>query len=169
MTEMLGVQLTRGNVLPEWIDINEHMNVAYYILVFDQGVDALWDRFGISGDYVESLNNSTFAVESHVTWQREIAVAEPYAVTSQILAYDEKRLHQFMRMYHAEQGYLSATAEWMNLHVDLDTRRVAPWPDEILRRIADFAAAQGETPWPAEAGRTMHIQKPLFTIRTPHP
>jgi acyl-CoA thioester hydrolase len=88
--------------LPEWIDINEHMNVAYYILVFDQ-------------------------------------------------------------------GYLSATAEWMNLHVDLDTRRVAPWPEEILSRIADFAAAQGEQPWPAEAGRTMHIQKPLFTIRTAQP
>lgn len=167
-TEMLGTPVTRGNVLPEWIDINEHMNVAYYILIFDQGVDALWERFGITSDYVERLNNSTFAVESHVTWQREIAVAEPYVVTSQILAYDEKRLHQFTRMYHADHGYLSATAEWMNLHVDLDTRRVAPWPDEILSRIADFAAAQGDQPWPEEAGSTMHIQKPLFTTRTNH-
>jgi len=168
-TDILGIPLNRGNVLPEWIDINDHMNVAYYILVFDQGVDELWERFGMTSDYIEDLNNSTFAVESHVTWQREIAVAEPYVVTSQILAFDEKRLHQFMRMYHADDGYLSATAEWMNLHVDLDARRVAPWPDEILGRIADFAAAQGEQPWPEEAGRTMHIQEPLFTMRTPHP
>ena len=85
-TDMLGIPLNRGEVLPEWIDINDHMNVAYYILIFDEGVDELWKRFGITGDYIERLNNSTFAVESHVTWQREIAVAEPYVVTSQILA-----------------------------------------------------------------------------------
>ena len=166
---MLGTPVNRGNVLPEWIDINDHMNVAYYILVFDQGVDKLWDRFGISSDYVGRLNNSTFAVESHVTWQREIALDEPYVVTSQVLAFDEKRLHQFMRMYHADAGYLSATAEWMNLHVDLDTRRVAPWPDEILGNISEFAVAQGEQPWPEEAGRTMKIQEPLYTMRTPDP
>lgn len=162
---MLGRPVHRGVVLPEWIDINEHMNVAYYILIFDQGVDALWHHFGITSEYIKRHNNSTFAVESHVTWQREIAVDEPFVVTSQILAFDQKRLHQFMRLYHAEQGYLSATAEWMNLHVDLDARRVAPWPDEIRERIGELAMAQGEQPWPREAGRTMHIERPLFTMR----
>ena len=38
---MLGIEVTRGTVLPEWIDINDHMNVAYYLLAFDQAVDAL--------------------------------------------------------------------------------------------------------------------------------
>ncbi len=158
----LGVEVCRGHVLPEWIDVNDHMNVAYYVLAFDQGVDHLWTRFGITEDYISNLNNSTFAVESHITWQREIAEAEPYVVTTQILAYDAKRLHQFMRMYHADKHYLSATAEWMNLHVDLDRRRVAPWPDDILDRIAEFAAGQGELPWPEEAGKQMRIERPLF-------
>jgi len=162
---MLGIEVVRGQVLPEWIDVNNHMNVAYYVLVFDLGVDTLWDRFGISEEYIESRSGSTFAVESHITWQREIAEADPYVVTSQILAYDEKRIHQFMRMYHADEHYLAATAEWMNLHVDLGTRRVAPWPHEILERIANFAAEQGEQSWPVEAGRTMNIDKPLFTAK----
>ena len=159
-----GIEVIRGKVLPEWIDINKHMNVAYYMLAFDQGVDLLWGRFGITGDYIAERNDSTFAVESHITWQREIGDAEPYVITSQILAYDEKRIHQFMRMYHADERYLSATAEWMNLHVDLDLRRVAPWPQSILENIARFAAEQGDLAWPAEAGKRMHIQQPLFSM-----
>lgn len=162
---ILGIEVARGQVLPEWIDINNHMNVAYYVLAFDQGVDLLWTRFGITDDYIGTHNNSTFAVESHIIWQREISEAEPYFVTSQILAFDEKRIHQFMRMYHAEKHHLVATAEWMNLHVDLDVRRVVPWPEKIRTNIELFATEQGEQPWPAEAGKTMHIGKPLFTVK----
>lgn len=164
--EMLGIEVVRGQVLPEWIDVNDHMNVAYYVLAFDQGVDTLWDRFGLTGEYIRSRSGSTFAVESHITWQREISEADPYIVTSQVLAYDEKRIHQFMRMYHANEHYLSATAEWMNLHVDLAVRRVAPWPDEILERIASFVTEQGEQPWPVEAGKKMNIRKPLYTAKS---
>jgi acyl-CoA thioester hydrolase len=162
---MLGIELVRGNVLPEWIDINNHMNVAYYVLVFDQGVDSLWHHFGLTDEYIRTHGGSTFAVEAHITWQREISEADPYIVTSQILAYDEKRIHQFMRMYHAEEHYLSATAEWMNLHVDLKVRRVAPWPDEIRELIAKFVTEQGVQPWPDEAGKKMNIDKPLFTAK----
>jgi acyl-CoA thioester hydrolase len=161
--DVLGTEVTRGNVLPEWIDVNDHMNVAYYLLAFDQGVDSLWEQFGITLDHINVTNSSTFAVESHITWQRELALDEPFIVTSQLLAYDEKRIHQFMRMYHAEHRYLAATAEWLNLHVDLSVRKVAPWPDKILKKIAEFAQRQQEWGWPDEAGRRMSVPKPLYT------
>jgi len=160
---MLGVEVIRGTVLPEWIDINDHMNVAYYVLAFDQGVDLLWGRFGLTDEYIRTHNSSTFAVESHITWQREISEGDPYVVTSQVLAFDEKRIHQFMRMYHADEHYLVATAEWMNLHVDLETRRVAPWPDDIRELIERYVAEQGDQAWPEEVGKKMNIDKPLLT------
>jgi len=163
--ELIGVEVSAGRVLPEWIEINNHMNVAYYVLAFDQGVDSLWDRFGITDQHIQEMNSSTFAVESHVIYRRELTLDDPFIVTAQILAYDEKRIHQFQRLYHAEQHYLAATAEWMNLHVDLTTRRVAPWPKTILDDIAKVAAAQGEWPWPREAGRQMKIALPLFSAR----
>lgn len=162
MSTFVGVEVLRGTVRPEWIDINDHMNVAYYVLAFDQGVDLLWSRFGLTDEYIEQTGSSTFAVESHVTWQREIAEGEPYVITSQVLAYDEKRIHQFMRMYHADENYLCATAEWMNLHVDIRVRRVAPWPAPILERIARYAGEQGDWPWPAEACGHIRVPEPLF-------
>jgi acyl-CoA thioester hydrolase len=133
------------------------MNVAYYLLGFDQAVDALWERFGLTEDYVRTHSSSTIAVESHVTWQREIREGDPYVVTAQILAYDDKRIHQFQRMYHADDGFLAATCEWMNLHFDPEVRKVTPWPDEIRARIAAFADNQVEHAWPAEAGRSMRV------------
>ena len=162
--DIIGVVVGRGRVLPEWIDVNNHMNVAYYVLAFDYAVDELWDRFGITDDHIREMNSSTFAVESHVMYRRELRLDEPYIVTAQILEFDEKRIHQFQRMYHAEEHYLAATAEWMNLHVDLTTRRVAPWPAEILADIRKVAESQGEWEWPKDAGRQMSIPSPLFSM-----
>lgn len=167
MPEYAGTEIIRGNVLPDWIDVNNHMNVAYYVLAFDSAVDALWEQFGITEDHINVSQSSTFAVESHVTWQRELTLNEPYVITSQLLAYDSKRIHQFMRMYHAEEHYLAATAEWMNLHVDLSVRRVTPWPAAILERIAAFAAQQETFDWPAEASRQMSVKEPLFGAPRP--
>jgi len=162
---MHGTEVMRGLVLPEWIDINDHMNVAYYLLAFDQAVDALWTTFGLTEEYVRTHNSSTIAAESHVTWQREIVEGDPYVITSQVLAWDDKRIHQFQRMYHAEVGFLAATCEWMSLHFDPARRRVAPWPDDIRARIADFTENQGAQPWPPEAGRRMQVKQPVFTMR----
>lgn len=160
--QRLGYTVASGVVKPEWIDINGHMNVAYYVLAFDQAVDLLWAELGLTDDYINTVGGTTFAVESHVTWRRELLQGDPYHVTSQVLAYDAKRLHQFQRMYHAEKGYLAATAEWLNLHVDLGTRRVGPWPDFVLRALESFTARQDVLPYPEEAGRKIRVAKALW-------
>jgi acyl-CoA thioester hydrolase len=164
--EILGARVADGVVKPEWIDANGHMNVAYYVLAFDLAVDALWDVFGITAEYIKRSNGSTFAVESHVTYQQELVQGDPYIVTAQMLAYDDKRIHQFQRLYHAEKGILAATGEWMNLHVDLDKRRVSPWPESILAKLAEFSASQGEQAYPDEAGKQMNIRKPIYTMQS---
>ena len=166
---MDGIEVMRGQVLPEWIDVNNHMNVAYYLLAFDQAVDALWGSFGLTEDYVTTHDSSTIAVESHVTWQREIVAGDRFIVTTQLLAYDEKRIHQFQRMYHADEGFLVATCEWMNLHFNPSMRRVVPWPEEIRARIAEFADNQGSHPWPPQAGSRMHVKQPLYSASQNEP
>lgn len=160
-----GIVVHEGKVLPEWIDVNSHMNVAYYLLAFDHAVDRLWQRFGINEAYIRDTGNSTFAVESHVTWQAELNIDEPFIVTTQLLACDAKRIHQFQRMYHAVDGYLAATGEWMNLHVDLDIRRVTPWPDHILENILAIAKEQGDWRMPDEACSHMQVKAPLYSTR----
>ncbi|MDX1405573.1 MAG: thioesterase family protein [Woeseiaceae bacterium] len=162
--EIKGLKIAEGVVKPDWIDVNKHMNVAYYVLAFDLAVDDLWDRIGITRGYIESTSGSTFAVESHVTYQRELVLGDAYFITAQILAYDEKRIHQFQRLYHAETRLLSATAEWMNLHVDLEKRRVTRWPDSILEKLDTFVRQQPDRDLPEEAGKQMRISRPIHAL-----
>jgi acyl-CoA thioester hydrolase len=164
LSDFSGAHTVTGIVKPEWIDINGHMNVAYYVLAFDLAVDTLWAQFGISDEYIRNTRGSTFAVESHVSYLRELKEGEPYCIQSQILAYDEKRIHHFQRMFHADDEYLAATAEWMNLYVDLDTRRVSAWPDAVLQSLGEQARKQESRPFPVEAGRQMAVAKPLYRL-----
>ena len=93
-----------------------------------------------------------------------VAADDPFRVDTQILAVDEKRLHQFQTMYHADKGYVVATAEWLNLHVNLETRRVCPFPDDIRSAFIALASGQSSSPMPVEAGRRMNVASPLFAI-----
>ncbi len=145
----------RGTVRPEWIDYNGHMNVAYYVLVFDHATDVLFDWLGLGEAYRRASEYSLFAVESHITYQRELAAGDPVAVSSQLLGYDGKRLHVFHRMRHAEAGFAAATIEIMALHVDLGRRRAAPFPAPACARLARLHAAHMGLSRPAEAGRAI--------------
>jgi acyl-CoA thioester hydrolase len=159
-----GLFVAEGRVRPEWIDINGHMNVAYYVLAFDYGVDALWAHVGITDAYINERKLSTFAVESHVIYRAELKLDDPYRVETRLLAVDSKRVHQFQRMFHATDGFLAATAEWLNLHVDLRSRRVCAFPDDVLQGFVDVAKRQRPGPLPVDVGKQMRIGSPLFAV-----
>lgn len=161
---LTGASIAKGRVKPEWIDVNGHMNVAWYVLIFDLAVDELWAEFGITDEYIRETNGSTFAVDCHITYQAELLENDPYIVTSQILAYDEKRIHHFQRLYHAETQVLAATAEWMNLYIDLGSRKVSRWPEWILANLAKITSRQSEFTMPDEVGKQMNISKPHYSM-----
>ena len=153
------LDIHRDVVRPEWIDYNGHMNVAYYLLAFDKAADAFFDFLGIDETYRRTERSSTFAAECHITYQREVGAGDPLRFTTQIIGFDEKRIHFLQSMYHADQGYLAATSEWMSLHVDLDRRKVTPMPQAILDRLDKIYAAHQHLPRPPEVGRSIGLSR----------
>jgi len=131
------------------------MNVAYYLLAFDHATDAVLDRFGVGKAYVEAENRSLFVVDAHLTYAREVTEGDPLRFASRILGADGKRLHLFHEMFHADEGWLAATAEFMLLHVDLTQRRTCPFPDAVAPALAAQAAAHARLPRPPQAGRAV--------------
>ena len=65
---------------PEWIDSNGHMNLAYYVVVFDLGTDRLYDVLGIGNAYREATGNSCFTAETHTIYEREVKVGDGCAL-----------------------------------------------------------------------------------------
>ena len=142
-----------GEVLPEWIDYNGHMNLAYYTVLFDQATDLLFDALGLGLDYRRDTQMGTFVAETHNRYERELLVGACVRVATQIVAADDKRLHLAHEMFAREGGHRTATQELMFLHVDLTLRRVCPFPPELRRRVADAAAAHAALPRPDWIGR----------------
>lgn len=141
----------------EWTDYNGHMNVAYYFLIFDNATDAFYDWLGIGRAYKESSGFSTFTLEGHITYDRELLEGDPVRVTSRLLDFDGKRLHYFHEMYHAERGYLASTNELLAIHVDMRVRRSAPMPERILDRLREVKEAHAALPLPPQVGRRIGI------------
>ncbi len=148
-----------GRVRKEWIDYNGHMNVAYYVLAFDLALDVLYERMGIGEPYMNRTNHTTFSLEGHVHWLREVRLDDPLLFTARLLDWDAKRLHFYMEMFHAEQDYLSATYEMLTMHINLGERRSAPFPEDLQAVFRQVQESQKNLPPPEYAGTIIGIRR----------
>ena len=153
------LETCRLTVAPEWIDYNGHMNVGYYVVAFDRASDKLFDGLDLGVDYRNATDCSIFIAEAHVTYDREVAEGAPLRFMTRILDADQKRIHYFHEMYHADEGYLAATNELMALHVDLGARRVCPFPESHMPAIMALAEQHAGLPRPTGVGRVMKIRR----------
>jgi acyl-CoA thioester hydrolase len=147
----------RDVVRPEWIDQNRHMNVGYYLVVFDFATDAWMAFLGLDGAHRREHRVSTFCLEAHLTFAREVREGDPLRFTTRLLGWDARRFHYIHEMYHAEEGYLSATNELMSLHVSQETRRAAPMAPEIQAFLARVEKAHAGLPPSPHVGRVMGL------------
>ena len=157
MTEPAPFETEPMAIEPAWIDYNGHLNMAYYNVLFDRAADEFLLRAGLGPDYVAERNMTFMTAEIHVCYLRELFLTDPVRVTMRILDLDEKRMHVFAELVHANEGWVSATSEQMYLHVDLVARKTVPWPSDIDARLQALAAATRGLPRPDRAGRRIGI------------
>ena len=148
----------RDVVRPEWIDHNQHMNMGFYMVVFDFATDAFFDHVGLDRPYRRRANVTTFSLEGHITYQREVREGDPLRFTTRLVDFDAKRIHYLHEMYHAQEGYLASTNELMSPHVSEETRRSAPMADDVLARLAEVKAAHGRLEPSPFVGRVIGLK-----------
>lgn len=149
----------RDAVAPDWIDYNGHMNVAYYVLAFDRATDRLFDYLGIGEAYRRATQHSVFALEAHVTYERELRLGEEFEVASRIIDADRKRLHLFHALTRVKDNELSSTMEVMGLHVDMAGPKSAPLPNAAYAKVEALLAEHRLLPAPPQLGRKIGIRR----------
>ena len=147
----------RDVVRREWIDHNHHMNMGYYLVVFDLATDEFFRFVGLDDTHRRARHVTTFCLEAHITYEREVREGDPLRFTTLLLGYDAKRIHYFHAMYHGTDGYLASTNELVSLHVSQETRRSAPMAREIQDRLARVKSAHDAVPRPPQVGRMMGL------------
>ena len=142
-----------GVVKPEWIDLNGHMNLAYYLVLFDHAFDLMCAAWDLDWAYTKRTQMGMFAVETHTLYQQELLEGDQVRVRSWALAVDAKRLHVAHEMVRVADMQRAACLEMMMLHVDLTTRKVVPWPAVQRGLIGEMVDAHASLPRPSWVGR----------------
>ncbi|WP_322866278.1 thioesterase family protein [Aquicoccus sp. G2-2] len=145
-------------VEPQWIDYNGHLNMAYYNVLFDRGVDQVWEELGFGPDYAQARGFTTYTAEFHVRYLRELHEGATVRAAFQILDHDAKRIHFYQELHHTD-GWVAASAEGLMLHIDMSGPRVAPMPEDVLAKVAELAEQHSTLPMPATAGQTIGIRR----------
>jgi len=133
--------------------------VAYYVLAFDHATDAMFDMIGMDAAYRDRTGFSTFALEAHVVYKREVAAGDPLRFEAQMLDFDGRFFHYIAKMYHDRENWVAATCEWISCGVDMKTRKPAPLPAEIAAAFQALYDAHRGLPKPPEAGRVIGIKR----------
>ncbi len=140
-------------VRPDWIDANGHMNLAYYVMIFDHATDVAFDALDIGAAYRVRSGNSSFVVETHTLYEQEVLEGEVLRVTTRLLGADAKRLHLFHEMFRSGSQARVAAQEIMCLHIDMATRRTAPFPPDRLEALQAATRAHTALRLPHGVGR----------------
>ncbi|WP_243370168.1 thioesterase family protein [Microvirga solisilvae] len=149
----------RENVRDEWIDFNGHMTNAAYVAAFDIASVAWLHHIGIDPDYRARERCSTFALELHTVFHRELPARAPFVIETRLLDYDAKRLHLFHQIKSADEDFVAASLEVVTMHVNLDLRRSAPLPETILGKLEAWKLASDALGWPEQASRRVGLKR----------
>jgi acyl-CoA thioester hydrolase len=149
----------RTEVLPAWVDHNGHMGIRSYTKVFDQAVHHFYRHLGLTREALDAGGGSIFALQESDWFRREVMLGDPLLVVSQLIDCDHNKLVTFHTLRQTRDDYVAAMNEIIEIHVDMTTRRPAPFPPAIRASLEAAMAVHGTLERPAESGRGIAIPR----------
>jgi acyl-CoA thioester hydrolase len=158
----------RTTVPATWADSNGHMNMRWYVALFDDAGDELHERCGLTPEFHRAHRSGTVDLEHHTHFLHEVMPGDTVAVYARLVERSAKRLHYLMFLVNegapAEgplcangktPGRLAAIFECMNAFLDLEVRRTAPFPQETAAKIDAWLERDRKLDWPPPVSGAM--------------
>jgi acyl-CoA thioester hydrolase len=134
----MSVHISNQIIKKEWTDYNNHMNMAYYVLIFDQVWEIMLEKFKMGESSAKTSKMSTMVVETHTTYNNEVKQGDEVEINLTFFDHDKKRLHYKMEMIEKSSKKLSATLEMLSLYIDLSKRKVSEFEQEKVKLMDEF-------------------------------
>ncbi len=134
----MSVLLKTTKIINDWTDYNNHMNLSYYILVFDKAAEKMLSNFKMGEEAAINTKRSTMVVETHTTYNNEVKEGEEVDIYLSYCDHDKKRLHYKLEMYEKSKNVLSSTTEVLALYINLELRKVAEFEKEKIQIMNNF-------------------------------
>ena len=134
----MSIYLKSQTIIKEWVDYNNHLNMAYYILVFDQAWEIMLEKIKMGADSAKNSKRSTMVVETHTQYINEVKENDEVDIMLTYFDHDKKRLHLKLEMIEKKTQKISATMEWISLYIDLNLRKVTEFENEKIKIMNTF-------------------------------
>ena len=134
----MSVHVTNQIIKKEWTDYNDHLNMAYYVLIFDKAWEVVLEKFKMGETSAKTTKMSTMVVETHTTYNSEVKEGEEIEIVLTFFDHYKKRLHFRLEMYEKKTQKLSATIEMLSLYINLNERKVAEFENEKIEIMKSY-------------------------------
>ena len=134
----MSVYLKSQKIIKEWVDYNNHLNMAYYVLIFDQALEVMLEKFKMGANSAKKNQRSTMVVETNTKYISEVKENDEVDIILTFFDHDKKRLHLKLEIIEKKTKKISASIEWLSLYVNLETRKVTEFEEEKIGIMDDF-------------------------------
>ncbi|MGN0062780.1 MAG: thioesterase family protein [Nocardioides sp.] len=125
-------------------DINGHLNVRHYIGIASEGLDESLVDCGIPQTWPLTDGHAVFSAEHHCTYISELRTGSQMSARVRLVGRSERAAHALVYLLDDTSKEVSFVMEEIFLHIDLETRKTAPWPSEVAAKL-DARIAEHET------------------------
>lgn len=147
----------RRTIPPEYRDLNDHMNMRWYVALFDDAGDTLHDHLGLTREFRRTTGTGTMDLEHHTWFLNEVLAGNQVCIYARMVARSAKMIHYLMFMVNETTGKVAAHFECVNALVDLQARKTTPYPADILARIDAVIVEQNQLPWSPPVSGAMRV------------
>ncbi len=138
-------------------DVNGHLNVRHYTGIASEGLDESLVELGIPQSW-PAQGHACFSAEHHLVYLAELRTGDRMSARVRLLGRSERAAHVLVYLLDESHQRLSYVMEEVFLHIDMETRRTAPWPEDVAaaldRRIAEHAGL----PWEPDVSGSMALR-----------
>ncbi|HET6563578.1 MAG TPA: thioesterase family protein [Marmoricola sp.] len=127
-------------------DVNGHLNVRHYTGIASEGLDESLVALGIPQNW-PAKGHACFSAEHHLTYLAELRTGDRMSARVRLLGRSERAAHVLVYLLDESHQRLSYVMEEIFLHIDIETRRTAPWPDDVAAALDERIAGDATLPW----------------------
>ena len=138
-------------------DVNGHLNVRHYTGIASEGLDESLVAQGIPQNW-PAKGHACFSAEHHLVYLAEMRTGDMMSTRVRLLGRSERAVHALVYLLDDSHEQLSFVMEEIFLHIDMETRRTAPWPDDVAAALDERIAEDARLPWEADVSGSMALR-----------
>lgn len=135
-----------GVVIPEWLDVNGHMNVAHYMAAFDAAMFELLERMGIDQAAIAAGSPTLVGSRINIAHRKELLEGDHFEVWSGIVGIGNRAMTVVQRM--TSNKAIRATCNILAVPFSLETRCAVAVTPEMQKSARAFVIEGITDPFP---------------------